>query len=96
MTSHHLHAALKAIAVLALPALLIGCGSKRELLPVAKSELMPAPETMLPPAPYGAAEKPTANELLEPSTQARPGRSVELRRRSEVREDDPFDLPPPE
>ncbi|MEO1044422.1 MAG: hypothetical protein AAFX04_03165 [Pseudomonadota bacterium] len=94
MTHHRSHAALKAIAVLTLPALLIACGTKRELRPAAKNELTPAPDSMLPPKPYGAEETPTANDLLTPSTQARPGRSVELRRRSEVREDDPFDLPP--
>ena len=36
----------------------------------------------------------TAEELLEPSPQARPERSIELRSESEEREDDPFDLPP--
>ena len=50
----------------------------------------------LPPAPYGRDEKPKAAELLEPPTLAIPERSVELRTRSEEREDDPFDLPPPE
>jgi len=32
--------------------------------------------------------------LIEPSTQARPARSDELLQRSQVREPDPFDLPP--
>jgi hypothetical protein len=32
--------------------------------------------------------------LLEQEPQAAPNRSVELRTRSEDREDDPFDLPP--
>lgn len=50
----------------------------------------------LPPAPYGRADKPTAAELLTTPTIAIPQRSVELRTRSEEREDDPFDLPPPE
>ncbi|AIT79999.1 MULTISPECIES: hypothetical protein [Novosphingobium] len=50
----------------------------------------------LPPAPYGRAEKPTSDELLNPPTLAIPERSVELRTRSEEREDDPYDLPPPE
>lgn len=54
------------------------------------------PGQQLPPAPYGRAEKPQATELLEPPTLAIPERSVELRTRSEEREDDPFDLPPPE
>ncbi len=48
----------------------------------------------LPPKAYGAEAAPVAQELLEPETLARPERSVELRRRSEEREDDPFDLPP--
>ena len=34
------------------------------------------------------------DQLLEPSTQSRPERNVELRRKSEARADDPFDLPP--
>jgi hypothetical protein len=50
----------------------------------------------LPPAPYGRAVQPAANELLDPPPLAIPQRSVELRTRSEKREDDPFDLPPPE
>lgn len=54
------------------------------------------PGQQLPPAPYGRAEKPGSTELLEPPTIAIPERSVELRTRSEEREDDPFDLPPPE
>lgn len=54
------------------------------------------PGQQLPPAPYGRSEKPNAAELLEPPTIAIPERSVELRTRSEEREDDPFDLPPPE
>ncbi|WOE76215.1 hypothetical protein [Alterisphingorhabdus coralli] len=86
MTLHRKLVAIKTISIIALPILLVGCGSKRELQPTAGAEL--------PAKPYGAEEQPTANDLLEPSTQARPGRSVELRRRSEVREDDPFDLPP--
>jgi hypothetical protein len=40
------------------------------------------------------AEQPTADELLRLDTQAAPQRSIELRRRSEDRRDDPFDLPP--
>ena len=48
----------------------------------------------LSPAPYGRTDRPTAEELLELSPQAAPERNVELRRESEEREDDPFDLPP--
>ncbi len=65
---------------------LSGCGNKRELEPrVGQS---------LPVAPYGRSDKPTADALLTPPVQAKPERNVELRRRSEEREDDPFDLPP--
>ena len=35
-----------------------------------------------------------AENLLKPTPQAAPERSVELRKRSEERTDDPFDLPP--
>ncbi|QUL39413.1 hypothetical protein [Erythrobacter sp. JK5] len=65
---------------------LAACGSRAQLTP---------PEgASLPVAAYGAPEQPTAEELLELETLAAPQRSVELRRRSEEREDDPFDLPP--
>jgi len=72
-------------------ALLIGlaaCGQKADLKPVAGKQL--------PVAPYGRDERLSANALLEPPPQAAPERSVELRKRSEEREDDPFDLPPAE
>ncbi len=78
---------LKAFLVpLACALVLSACGQKRELEPVA--------EAGLPPSPYGAGERPDAEELLEHDTLAAPERNVELRRRSEEREDDPFDLPP--
>lgn len=67
---------------------LAACGQRTGL------SLTPGQEP--PPAPYGRAEKPEATELLELPTLAIPERSVELRTRSEEREDDPFDLPPPE
>ena len=73
---------LPLIALLALCA----CGQK--------APLEPAPGTALPPAPYGAEARPTAAELLTLPPTAAPDRSVELRTRSEEREDDPFDLPP--
>ncbi len=59
-----------------------------------KADLTPAPGATLPVAPYGSAIPPDAEELLELDPQAAPERNVELRRRSEEREDDPFDLPP--
>ncbi len=74
-----------AVAVMAL-GLLPACG--------AKAPLTPAPGSSLPAAPYGAQQQPTAEELLRRDALAAPERSVELRRRSEERQDDPFDLPP--
>ncbi|WP_435202746.1 lipoprotein [Qipengyuania sp. 902] len=59
-----------------------------------KSDLAPVEGAALPPAPYGAEAQPSADELLVLDPQAAPDRSVELRTRSEEREDDPFDLPP--
>lgn len=73
---------LAASAVLALAA----CGNKREL--------KPAPGHGLPPAPYGREQSRGADELLKAPIQAKPDRNVELRSRSQEREDDPFDLPP--
>jgi len=58
------------------------------------AELQPREGKELPVAPVGRDDRPEPNELLEPAPQAAPERSVELRRRSEEREDDPFDLPP--
>lgn len=66
--------------------LLAACGQRADLERPAKAG--PAP------APHGAQSPPTAEELLKPGTLAVPERSVELRKRSEEREDDPFDLPP--
>ena len=59
-----------------------------------RAALKPAAGESLPIAPYGAKATPDADDLLEPSAQAIPSRNVELLRRSEEREDDPFDLPP--
>ncbi|MCB2078403.1 MAG: hypothetical protein KDE55_11975 [Novosphingobium sp.] len=61
-----------------------------------KADLKPAQGNDLPPAPYGREESKTVEALLLPPVQAAPERSVELRKRSEEREDDPFDLPPAE
>lgn len=58
------------------------------------ADLQPAAGESLPPAPFGANEPLEADELLALDPQAAPERSVELRRESEEREDDPFDLPP--
>jgi hypothetical protein len=77
---------LRSLAALALVLALAGCGVKRDL--------KPAVGHSLPPAPYGREQPRSVNALLEPPVQAAPERSVELRKRSEEREDDPFDLPP--
>ncbi|MFN4019616.1 MAG: hypothetical protein ACK4IC_03755 [Erythrobacter sp.] len=66
--------------------LLAACGARAPLTPPAG--------TSLPVAPHGAATEPSADELLRRDALAAPERSVELRRRSEERQDDPFDLPP--
>ena len=72
-------------------ALLLGslgaCGKKEDLKPAAGD---PAP-----PLPVGAKRQPTTEELTTPDAQARPARSDELLKRSEQREPDDFDLPPP-
>jgi hypothetical protein len=78
--------AMRVAMLLPLIALLAACGARKEL--------QPKPGVQLPVAPYGAKRQPTADELLTPNTQAELERSVELRKKSEQREDDPFDLPP--
>lgn len=60
----------------------------------ARTALEPVEGTNLPAAPYGEGTRPDAEQLLELEALAAPERSVELRRRSEERADDPFDLPP--
>jgi hypothetical protein len=67
-------------------ALLAACGNMEPLQPKA-GEGMPAKPAM-------AARAPTTEELLTPPPNARPDRQDEGLRRSEEREDDPFDLPP--
>jgi hypothetical protein len=79
---------LRKLIPLVLVLALIACGQRKGL------SLREGQQ--LPPAPYGRAERPTSDELLNPPTLAIPERSVELRTRSEEREDDPYDLPPPE
>jgi hypothetical protein len=67
--------------------ILAACGNRGALQP-AKGETLPPPI-------YGEAEAPSGEDLLVPSSQAMPERSDELLRRSEKRQDDEFDLPPP-
>lgn len=72
---------------LACAMLIAACGGREPLQP-AQGEGMPV-------APAMAQSQPTTDDLLEPTTQQRPERVDELLRRSQEREDDPFDLPPP-
>ena len=74
------------IATAGLSLLLAACAQTADLKPRAGNSL--------PVAPYGREDPPKADELLQPTAQAAPERSVELQTRSEQRPDDPFDLPP--
>ena len=67
--------------------MLAACGN-RGALQSAKGEALPPPV-------YGEMKTPSGEDLLVPSSQAKPERSDELLRRSEKRQDDEFDLPPP-
>jgi hypothetical protein len=62
------------------------CGSR--------TKLQPEQGKSLPVAPYGAEVTPDSDALLKPIVQAVPERSVEKRKRSEERQEDPFDFPP--
>jgi len=79
---------MRILIALGLVVSLAACGSRKDL--------SLAPGQQLPPAPYGRGVQPTPDELLATAPLAIPERSVELRTRSEKREDDPFDLPPPD
>jgi ABC-type uncharacterized transport system auxiliary subunit len=76
----------RVLLIVALCAALAGCG-RREAL-------QPAEGASLPVAPSQARVQPTVDELLTPTPTARPDRSEEVLRRSQVRQDDRFDLPP--
>ncbi|MDZ7894669.1 MAG: hypothetical protein U5M50_06675 [Sphingobium sp.] len=65
---------------------LASCGGRVALKPEAGKSM--------PPAAVGATGQPSVDQLLTPSTQARPQRNAELLRKSEPRTEDPFDLPP--
>ena len=77
---------MRRIIPLAVALVLAACGQKAELEPLAGHTL--------PPPALGARAQPGTEKLLELDPLAAPPRSVELRKRSEEREDDPFDLPP--
>ena len=68
-------------------ALLAGCGRV--------ADLEPAPGQPLPVKPLMARATPTPAELLTAPPYARPERVDELVKRSEPRQPDAFDLPPP-
>jgi hypothetical protein len=74
----------KSLFLMVLP--LAACGEVEPLRPAAGESL--------PPAPAQAAKAPTTEEMLTPPPIARPVRQEDTLRRSEEREDDPFDLPP--
>lgn len=65
---------------------LAGCGKV--------GDLEPRTGNAMPPKAYGQTTAQTAEALSTPSVQARPSRTDELLKRSERREDDPFDVPP--
>ena len=65
---------------------LASCGGRESLKPVAGQKL--------PAVPVGAATAPTAADMMDPGTQARPERNVELLTQSRQRGNDEFDLPP--
>lgn len=77
---------MRALLLLTAFALLAACGNMEPLQPKA-GQGAPARPAM-------AARAPTTDELLTPPANARPPRQDDGLRRSEEREDDPFDLPP--
>ena len=74
-------------ALIASAVLLAGCGKMTDLKPAAGQSL--------PVKPLMAKTTPTAKELLTPPAYANPERVDELVKKSEPRDADPFDLPPP-
>jgi hypothetical protein len=74
------------LLLLGLGLLLAGCGNMEPLTPKSAAAT--------PPRPAMAARAPTTPELLTPTPNARPALQDDGLRRSEEREDDPFDLPP--
>ncbi|MBA3676036.1 MAG: hypothetical protein H0W74_01360 [Sphingosinicella sp.] len=75
------------IAALGAFSLLAACGSRQPL--------QPAPGQKLPPQPAVATSPQTTTQLLEIPPIAKPERIDEPLKRSEEREVDRFDLPPP-
>ena len=79
---------MRVLVSLTLLLALAACGVRADLKPQAGKQL--------PVAPYGRDTQPSSAQLLQTTPQAAPERSVELRKRSEERADDPFTLPPKE
>jgi predicted small lipoprotein YifL len=79
---------MRGAALLLVGSALAGCGLREPLAP--------PPGGSTPPAPAMARRAPTTEEMLTPPPIARPVRVDELLRRSEEREDDRFDMPPPD
>jgi hypothetical protein len=80
------HAAVS-VVLFAAVALTGGCGRRGDLQPA---------DGTLPPAPVWTETSPSPAEMLEPPPQAGPLRVDETLKRSERRQEDPFDLPPQE
>jgi hypothetical protein len=78
--------ATRLLVACCLLASLAACGSRQTLTRV--DGMRPVPKA------YGAVTAAGPDELIEPSTQSRPERNVELRRKSEARVNDQFYLPP--
>ena len=76
------------ILLLSFAAALAGCGDV--------GPLRPAPGEPLPVKPAMATVTPTPEQLLTPPPNARPERVDELMKRSQTRQADRFDLPPPD
>ncbi len=75
-----------ALAAVPVAFALSACGSRMPLVAGPGAEPVPVAR---------GAEKPaTPAELMKPEMQTRPDRSAEPLKRSQRREDDPFDLPP--
>jgi hypothetical protein len=77
---------LQPLLTIGLAILACGCGRMGDLEPIPGQE---------PIEPLMAKATPTADELLAIPPYARPDRVDELIRRSQARQSDPFDLPPP-
>ena len=75
-----------ALAMLALCTALTACGSRQRL--TAPTGSKPIPTAL------GSKTPASPDQLMQQMTQARPDRSAEPLKRSQERQDDPFDLPP--